>query len=1580
MLFIPIDKLHLKYYKLYRYFNIIAMYPYKHYQPNTMPQDNYAHRSFIKDVYVELPDYSFNHSPLYNKEGKSSEEERFLGRNQITDKFLNILLNSHTNNSGSYLVTGYRGMGKTSFVKKVIQDYKEEKKKDFNIHQIDISFAQSNLNETDILKQITNNLIAISENKPSIQFWSNFTPFNIFKLLALFFSLAFYIYFLFIYKYEPNIGEASNSLNTKQIIRSDTPNDSVYTEKKTIILNKTSQRRYLNVKKEHFKVQRVFYPFTVFFENQKNIIKDTFNSKTDNKITLLGYYTILLLLFSVTVTYTILFFKKLFFIIMYSSRKQWVEILGDRKKIYHAIVSSYKEHTILKKLRLLHERSNASITDEDGVQSISEQLPFGFIQRKLKKFEIKNSKEIENELIDILKEYSTIKNKPIKFIIIFDELDKVEPNVGKGFYHEDLQAADQSEFNRIKTNEIRNRKKLIVNILGSLKYFITTAEAKFVFIAGREMFDAALADIADRESFISSIFHHVIYVDSFLKDSSGTKAKGITGIVDSYLSKVLIPVTYFTEKSKTEKEELFLKKYYNYLKSNFVRTLSEEEVLKIIYTLQNFIIYLTYRSNGSPKKVVKLLEEYISSYSGKKSSTLEIVAERASREDSKNKTLFLALTYKHQYRFGFISYIFRPFVMSQSQVIRKYSDTVLVSTQYLMDHILKFHSFAFSIENLELIPEVITNNKNPLFRKYIKEIIQFLRNVHIRETELGLFDYKFTNSTSNEIAYLSRVFEDESAALNFSLDETYNVKQYIISKIKTLKNSYQNISADIGQRSDNSITFLYTVLGDIQYFDQEYDDAVVSYQEAIQYIILKSNDHSQSSSISYLKLKLKLGLIFEKMKNDDRALASFNEAKQYIRHIIKEDNCYTELLQLFSLVFSASIYLQEKYTVEGVCKPLFKRDSDEFVKLVDERKDSSISCRIVTADHYNDIANLLYYKNYVSDIPYATNLFQYIISNTITTIRNTADNGKLYLINKDFRISIDAYTNYVSALATLFDKKDTSFMDLGKIGSEKIRFFENIHNKAYLKIVAFDFSNIGNFLLSLIQTNGLECSSKIKLYIDIWEGKSEIVSFLEEIDIKKKKKNESLSNFYSDLLGEGKTPSSIKPDVVKFLKDELTRGETEIKLKQLKSMDRPMVFWDVITYNYFHTVDLKSESSLEFVIFSYYLSARFYYKIGKTSSFCFQLRKILQVMRSVLSFHEDNREFNGLLIKFLEETLFSMIIEGINLNSSSTDRPQNDKFKYIIGLEEKEKKEIYTKYNYMNLSNSSELKEAVLFIADLKIRNLNIEVMNLDTLEKIETKIPELSLITPYNGISSQFVRIQELDLQEKINTILLNKFLSIDLQKQWEKEYSDILSAKGNAHSTQFEKYVEQLKISNQRFVEYKKIVANSITTLTQVINILKIYQVNPYLSYSYFGNFHRKLGRWLKHYELIKKLEEPTAEKKELVDDVECSINSLLEVTLGAEAMITLDSVSQSQLALSYYHKAKQVHSNGVAYHQEINNFVFLEGDYDDNLYHFGVALERQKINSYQIRTRIKELELELKSSPFYKYESYANSSMFE
>jgi predicted AAA+ superfamily ATPase len=128
---------------------------------NDIPEMNSTHafKAYNKAICLEIPDYEFNHRPV-----GQFESDLFVGREKIKDDFVNVLLNGQDN--GAYLVTGYRGMGKTSFVQKVINEYKNKSigssfvsSDAYSIEQLRINLNQSDLKEIDIFKQITKNLL-----------------------------------------------------------------------------------------------------------------------------------------------------------------------------------------------------------------------------------------------------------------------------------------------------------------------------------------------------------------------------------------------------------------------------------------------------------------------------------------------------------------------------------------------------------------------------------------------------------------------------------------------------------------------------------------------------------------------------------------------------------------------------------------------------------------------------------------------------------------------------------------------------------------------------------------------------------------------------------------------------------------------------------------------------------------------------------------------------------------------------------------------------------------------------------------------------------------------------------------------------------------------------------------------------------------------------------------------------------------------------------------------------------------------------------------------------------------------------
>ncbi len=133
-------------------------------------------------------------------------------------------------------------------------------------------------------------------------------------------------------------------------------------------------------------------------------------------------------------------------------------------------------------------------------------------------------------------------------------------------------------------------------------------------------------DTADRDSFYSSIFNDVIYVESFFKDSS-QKDGGVTQMTEEYLCNIILNDL---EPKRPGIQNPGLKSLFNRIKKNqaseelrFINDLTKtdkniqedgvykQKIFKTIFTLQNYIIFLAYRSNGTPKKMAALTERLL---------------------------------------------------------------------------------------------------------------------------------------------------------------------------------------------------------------------------------------------------------------------------------------------------------------------------------------------------------------------------------------------------------------------------------------------------------------------------------------------------------------------------------------------------------------------------------------------------------------------------------------------------------------------------------------------------------------------------------------------------------------------------------------------------------------------------------------------------------------------------------------------------------------------------------------------------------------------------------------------------------
>lgn len=576
----------------------------------------------------------------------------------------------------------------------------------------------------------------------------------------------------------------------------------------------------------------------------------------------------------------------------------------------------YSQGNKLRKLKFLTERIEAQINMEKSI-SMNMQLKdeenrragVNMNHKKNKRYPFAETREIEQELIEVLELISRNTWSP-QFIFVFDELDKVESEHKQAFNN--LEYTNEKNFPGGGTS--RKRKQNVLHLLANMKLFISTAKAKFIFIAGRELYDAYLADLSDREFAISSIFNGVIYVESFCTNER--REKDIMSNAETYICKQLIPKDFIVQaciehfiKVKTEGKnfdrlDINLKLYYKYLIKSYLDFFHSYHkptpdipkdvrdcIDKAIILLYHFSVYLYHISNGSPKKMSLYFEKYIRSLASYKKLTYHHWDKEKSMLDShdidiriKHKANYcLSFGYIDQRSIGFIHYISFPV----TQIIinaNQFGDKLLVSASFLINHIYKFHKGGFSWRNMEQTPELLEVYRIPEFRSFINSILSYLAQSHIISITCGLYQFKFRKQFSEEISLASKFSEEIAALFNFTLDESLSVKQHYLAILE----DYNQKKEQEGQNNPHVIAGIHVILADLFMADEEYTKAIFEYQTAIK-IMAEDEKRSQSNiptihdqhaitrMLFLIRNMLKLGLAFEKRKTYESAYVTYNE-------------------------------------------------------------------------------------------------------------------------------------------------------------------------------------------------------------------------------------------------------------------------------------------------------------------------------------------------------------------------------------------------------------------------------------------------------------------------------------------------------------------------------------------------------------------------------------------------------------------------------------------------------------------------------------------------------------------------------
>ncbi|MES0338219.1 MAG: hypothetical protein SFH39_17895 [Candidatus Magnetobacterium sp. LHC-1] len=1183
----------------------------------------------------------------------------------------------------------------------------------------------------------------------------------------------------------------------------------------------------------------------------------------------------------------------------------------------------------------LSDSLNATVTKEGLAEAMVGKFRASFVKlsgKQIKVYPRADAREIEKQLIDVLDEIDKILKliKRPQFIFIFDELDKIEPQPGASEKETSTNEKDAtekaptsagSESMPFSTHEARQRQQSIFKILSNLKYFLTTAKAKFIFIAGREIYDASLADVSDRNYFMSSIFHDVLYVNSFLTDSPGDKSADITHMIEQYVCRYLIPSDYTTKGADDDDDGRYsVKTYRKYLHDKITdkAPIKRLKIEKLVVTVNNFITYLTYRSNGSPKKLTRYFEQFVVQPGEEKLNDPSY--NLCVAENSNN--LYLKFTFFDQYTIGLVSYIATPVMLAIEKTIRNFGDKILVSTAFIVDHIYKYHRHAFTWRNLEVTPEILDINKAPELRELMERIIQFMLKHNLHEILSGPYNFRFTKKMSDEISYLSKISEKESAAFNFTLDESIALKRHYKVYQKNLEKKYATALNAKDTAVIKSISFVHMILGELHFYDEEYHDAIIELMESIQQLsnINDVKDMDVSTFYTYVYTMMLLGLAYEKGKSFSSAFAMYektisvmidyknkdenkeeNKGHLIIKHKQKSKSKYFpesffENKRHLYQPLLAKLQLIEKRSLNGITDSDIQRIEEEHRKL---RGNNFSEKFVVESEFFCRLGDILYYKNGV--IP------------KNKTKSNSASKSE----------QISDYIN--EGLCSKFSNLPTEKAKKAKHPCRACEYYTKslailCNDQLGIDITCIKYKDNKTFKIEKILCDMLET-------IPDDNSKDETQKKATELKVI----GNLLSNIGDTLLSCITKPTPVDRCILTYLLQIIKDDEIKENVEELKK-------FIIAAYDC---------SNALYPVFALYCASALFFMAGRMhKEYSFQFTKILRLIRECLKVpYDTNNGINKIiivddaLITTIRETLNNRIFQGIYKSYENVHRLEIEKFKGFFDNPNET-------HNYNNLSISGDIREIIIDYTEIKLRSESPTIL--------EEIMSNYAFISPYTTIYTMRNRIVELNLRAITNVSLWIDFADMKPKdsdysnyklagKPYEKfrrkiKYKQIINIFPSSANKKIEITFKQRDIDSLLVIEF--LITDSIFCLNEMIKISKTYAFSYDMNHSYMAATHLKLAIWCEYYDVYKRYNKGI------------DIKSTLKKLIGAADMVTIDPNYQYEMARYHAMCAIETHTERNAYKNMIDTMYYLNDDFNDRFYHYYAALERFRINTGQIQ----------------------------
>lgn len=837
----------------------------------TNPFDDFS--SKIKRLYIPLPNYQFFHQP-YTPE---ADDTHFVGRRRIIETLKSWLSPSikeyKKNPHGVYLITGFRGMGKSSVVGKTIQKLVDLQKPAVLTKWLKL------LDAVAMVGILVSGVFMALYNYVWLT-WGELSWGNIGVWSKFFAGCVVFFLFHIAWEYWPwrwtilhiNVS-VSDKINSERDVLALIAGATKDKFEKHIITRYPSTsasllRRLISLGA----IFIVLFSLISAFNEQWLIGQTKFFGKIFVDPSFLAY--------AIEITGAVVLSALVYMFLVWGT-KRLVSFWG----FGHRLTSA---RYVMQRLQHCCDRINVSIrTEQESSGGVGYKSNSIFVRRKHHmEYPFATVREIEADLIQIFEIMNHSWLVRTRLFVVIDELDKLVVESDK----DNIKEPDIPEFAYTDSglpggNSYRVKKHNLLYMLGQLKTFLSSARAKFIFIAGRELYDS-YKENADREYSIY-MFDQILNIDSFFTYDSGTK--DVTRMTERYLCRQLLEHGKEWEENdenwknddkkrvKREQhdyEDLNLSQYYAQCKK--MGDNNENDLIRSIVFLRHFVTFLTFVSNGAPKKITNQLERYVINRDQYKNEIEKdecncITINDGSSDDCK---YYLSFGHYDQQKINFINYMVHPVFRSVINPASEYGDKHLVAASFMLGHIFKHHNGGFSMQNLEYVPELIENTKTPELREFLRALISFLSQIHINKITTGLYDYKFNMKIYEEISFFSKRSELISGIFNFSRDYSLAVKQYF--------NDVLSHHAKQSGRSPISLANIHLYLGDLHMDSEEYSEAISHFDTSKNLILraikeIKSSEADATLVARLTRAMLKLGLAYEKRNSQDLAYLTYCE-------------------------------------------------------------------------------------------------------------------------------------------------------------------------------------------------------------------------------------------------------------------------------------------------------------------------------------------------------------------------------------------------------------------------------------------------------------------------------------------------------------------------------------------------------------------------------------------------------------------------------------------------------------------------------------------------------------------------------